>query len=46
VVRTATANASPAPQTISVLMGVYLGLSLLIAAAANLLNRQLTGPRR
>ena len=46
VVRTATANASPAPQTISVLMAVYLGLSLLIAAAANLLNRQLTGPRR
>jgi general L-amino acid transport system permease protein len=41
VTRVATSSASPAPQAISVLMGVYLALSLLIAAATNLLNRRL-----
>jgi general L-amino acid transport system permease protein len=41
VARIATASGSPAPQAISVLVAVYLALSLVIAASTNLLNRRL-----
>lgn len=37
----AIGNASPAPQAISIMMLVYLGLSLAISGAANLVNRRL-----
>ena len=41
VTRIATASANPAPQTISVLIAIYLVLSLTIAAGTNFLNRRL-----
>ena len=41
VTRIATASGNPAPQAISVLIAIYLALSLTIAAATNLLNRRL-----
>lgn len=37
----AIGNASPAPQAISIMMLIYLGLSLAISGAANLVNRRL-----
>ncbi|MGH3665909.1 MAG: amino acid ABC transporter permease [Egibacteraceae bacterium] len=41
------ANGNPAPQVIGILMACYLGLSLLISAVANVVNRRLTlGGRR
>jgi general L-amino acid transport system permease protein len=41
VTRIAIGNGSPAPQSLALLMVVYLALSLTISAAANLANRRL-----
>lgn len=37
----AIANGNPAPQLIAILMGIYLSLSLVIAAVTNVVNRRL-----
>jgi general L-amino acid transport system permease protein len=42
VTRIAIGQQAPAPQSVLVLMGVYLAFSLVIALAMNLLNRRLT----
>jgi general L-amino acid transport system permease protein len=42
VVRIAISQGAPAPQSIVILMAVYLAFSLAIALVANLVNRRLT----
>ncbi len=41
VTRVAIGQQAPAPQAIAVLMGIYLGFSLVIALVTNLINRRL-----
>lgn len=46
IVRIAISQRAPAPQSIALLMAVYLGFSLTIALIANLVNRRLTAKER
>jgi ABC-type amino acid transport system permease subunit len=40
VTRVAIGQQAPSPQAIAILMGIYLGFSLVIALITNLINRR------